>query len=266
MEIEDRIKYIKELEKEYLNHKYIRRNENSIESKRTFSQWHSEASVFFSEFFTETNTDYRVFKNADESGNAYILSDVYDTIHTSYEILLNKVKNKNVICDEANQKERTNVLVFISHSSKDKDIVKSFVDIILMNGLGLRNEDIAFTSSESTGVTPGHSIPDFVKTNIKGSKVCLSIVSKNYKTSEVCMNEVGAAWAVGNEPIQVVLPDTDFKELGWLINTNKAAKIDDGEALDSLAEEICKRIGIDMPTPKHWNPYKTSFLNSTKRK
>ena len=46
-------------------------------------------------------------------------------------------------------------LIFISHSSKDREIVKLFIDNILKKGLGLTDEDITCTSFEATGVNPG---------------------------------------------------------------------------------------------------------------
>ena len=152
--------------------------------------------------------------------------------------------------------------MFISHSSKDKDIVKLFIDNILKKGLGLRDEQIACTSFEATSVEPGDSIPNYIKRNIKDSKICLAMVSKNYKASEVCMNEVGAAWALNNPPIQIVLPGTEFHELGWLLNTNKASKINDIDCLDALGEKLCSSIGILTPTPKHWNPSSRDFLEA----
>ena len=156
-------------------------------------------------------------------------------------------------------------LIFISHSSKDIEIIKPFIDHILKNGIGFRNEEIACTSFVATGISPGASIPDYIKRNILGSKICLAMISKNYKSSEVCMNEVGAAWAVGNVPVQIVLPDANFDELGWLISTNKAAKINDEASLDSLMEIICNRCGKSIVTPKDWNPCKKEFLQSMEK-
>ena len=155
--------------------------------------------------------------------------------------------------------------VFISHSSKDKLFVKAFIDDFLKKGLSLNDNKITCTSFEATGITPGENIPSYIKQNIKGAKICICMVSGNYKSSEVCMNEVGAAWALDKPPIQVVLPNTDFSELGWLLNTDKAAKIDDEDSLDNLMEAICTKIGIPIVSPKHWNPCKRDLLKSIKQ-
>jgi hypothetical protein len=155
-------------------------------------------------------------------------------------------------------------LVFISHASKDKKLLKLFVDHILKKGLGLKDENIVFTSYEATGVVPGNNIPDYIKKNIKCANVVLAMISSNYKSSEVCMNEVGAAWALDKTPIQIMLPNTNFDKLGWLTHLDKAARIDDRDSLDSLMEEICNKVGLPIPTAKHWNPCTRDFLEALK--
>ncbi|MBQ0088683.1 MAG: TIR domain-containing protein [Prevotellaceae bacterium] len=168
------------------------------------------------------------------------------------------IEGKNAIEDN----KKNTPLVFISHSSKDKEIVKLFVDNILKKGLALKDENIIFTSYEATGITPGDNIPNYIKTHIKDANIVLAMISDNYKASEVCMNEVGAAWALDKVPVQVLLPNAKIESLGWLINLDKAARLDDNESLDSLEEVICEQMKISIPTAKHWNPCTRDFLEA----
>lgn len=153
-------------------------------------------------------------------------------------------------------------LVFISHASKDTPFIEPFKNIILKQALGLQDGNIVCTSFESTGVPLGENIPQYIKDNIAQADVFLAMVSNNYKASEVCMNEVGAAWALDKKPIQVVLPGVEFSQLGWLMHLDKAAKIDDGDSLDHLSEVICDGLGKPMLTPRHWNGPKKDFLDA----
>ena len=179
--------------------------------------------------------------------------------------LINTLKNiKPMDVDNAKEICTGKPLIFISHASKDKQILKFFVDNILKKGIGLKDENIAFTSYEATGVVPGDNIPDYIKRNIASANIVLAMVSKNYKTSEVCMNEVGAAWALGKTPIQIMLPNTNIDKLGWLIHLDKAARINSRDSLDSLEEVICNGLGLKIPTPKHWNPCTQDFLDALK--
>ena len=263
MNIKEKIKQVRCLEQDYLRHKYIASDQNSLKSIETFGKWYSAASVLFSLANLEEDSNYKKFQEENTGGNAYALSSIYDIIHSSYEILMAKVDN-NIDSPIVANNDTKVPLIFISHSSKDKETVRVFIDFVLKNGLNLTDTDIACTSFEATGVSPGDNIPSYIKRNISGAKICLSMVSINYKNSEVCMNEVGAAWALGKPPIQIVLPNTNFSELGWLLNTDKAAKIDDEDSLDSLMEVICYKIGIPIRNPKNWNPCKRNLINTLK--
>ncbi len=108
--------------------------------------------------------------------------------------------------------------IFISHSSKDIDIVKSFVENVLKLGLDVPANRIFCSSMEGQGVNSGQYIPDRLKEEINLSCLALLFISKNYKSSEVCLNEVGAAWATlpKENIIPLILPNTDFSDLGFL--------------------------------------------------
>ena len=126
--------------------------------------------------------------------------------------------------------------IFISHASKDKDLIGNFVDSIFLLGMGVDSEIIAYTSREDTGVPAGESIPQFIQDKIACADIVLLMISDNYKNSEVCLNEMGAAWALNKHIIQILLPNTSFDKLGWLCSLDKALRIDDADSIDGLCE------------------------------
>lgn len=136
--------------------------------------------------------------------------------------------------------------VFISHSSDDKELILSFIKRVLILGLGLPKDDVVFTSDENYGIEPGGDIPQYIKRNIAHANVVLIMISHGYKKSEVCLNEMGAAWALDRNIIQVLLPDADFDDLGWLINLKKAIRLNDKKQLISLTRKIATLLGVDM--------------------
>lgn len=81
--------------------------------------------------------------------------------------------------------------IFISHSSKNKDIIEKFVDYILQLGIGIKAEDIFCTSIEEMGVKNGEDIRKHIQTNIQNVDYAFLIISKKYKASEICINEMG---------------------------------------------------------------------------
>lgn len=148
--------------------------------------------------------------------------------------------------------------VFISHSSNDKELLDEFVDKILKQACGLANDNIVYTSIHSTGVEPGEGIPAFIKHNLKTSSLVLFMISENYRKSEVCLNEMGATWALNRKAISILLPGTSFDKLGWLTSFNKAIKINDEEGLD----RIFRMLSRGKCEVSDWTRLKRAFMNS----
>lgn len=146
--------------------------------------------------------------------------------------------------------------IFISHSSKDSEYIDSFVNNILCLGCGYPPDDIIYTSRQSTGVRPGENIPNYIKKNLGEVSLVLFMISENYKKSEVCLNEMGAAWALERKTVPLLIPGNDFKSIGWLASMDKALRLDDSEGLDKLYEMIVR--GDKNVTL--WNVQKNKFI------
>lgn len=152
--------------------------------------------------------------------------------------------------------------IFISHSSKDKDIVEKFIDHILQLGIGIKNEDIFCTSIEEMGVKNGEDIRKHIQTNIRNADYAFLLISKNYKASEICINEMGAVWAYDNNVRFYILPDVDFDAIGWLCNTRKADMINSAIVLDALHKEMIEY--FELPDKDTWSRPRETFLKYIK--
>lgn len=153
--------------------------------------------------------------------------------------------------------------IFISHSSQDKNIVSLFVENILVAGCGIRQEDIMYTSCEDMGVSNGEDIPSAIKQGIQCCKVFLMMVSENYRASEICMNEMGAAWITDSieKKCILLLPDVSFDKMGWLMSLSKANKLDEEEGLNHFHDVIIPLLGLPLMTGT-WNKYRSAFLSN----
>lgn len=134
--------------------------------------------------------------------------------------------------------------IFISHSSKDKVIMEKFTDYILQLGIGLNHEDIFCTSIEEMGIKNGEDIRRHIRENVQSADFSFLMISKNYKESEICLNEMGAVWAANNRVRYYILPNVDFKEIGWLCDAYKADKLCDSVVLDAMANELTDFYGL----------------------
>jgi hypothetical protein len=79
--------------------------------------------------------------------------------------------------------------------------------------------------------------------------IFIQYVSKNYKESEVCLNEMGAAWIKLSKRNIIVLkaPDIKFNEIGFLNLTNIGIDITNRKSLEKLFidhKELFKNVDI----------------------
>ena len=149
--------------------------------------------------------------------------------------------------------------VFISHSSKDKQLVKDFVNHILCLGIGANPDDIFCTSIEDMTMRNGEDIRKHIHDNIRSAEYSFLLISDNYKSSEVCINEMGAVWAYDANVKLYLLPNTNFDKIGWLCDTRKAEKLTDSIALDSLYKEMIEHFSLH-DNFIHWSQQREMFV------
>lgn len=151
--------------------------------------------------------------------------------------------------------------VFISHSSKDKLIVNAFVENILISGCGISDNNIFCTSIEGLGIKTGNDFRNHILNELLSADYSFLLISNNYKESDICLNEMGASWAIESLEVKPFLfPNIDFSSIGTLYNVMQASKLNDSFALDELFEEISLKYNTNKSVTR-WNRYKSSFLD-----
>ncbi|MBL7933728.1 MAG: toll/interleukin-1 receptor domain-containing protein [Bacteroidia bacterium] len=115
--------------------------------------------------------------------------------------------------------------IFISHSSKDEDLVKSFINKILVAGLNIDKERIFCTAAENMGIKSGNDFRKEVKNRLIQSKYIIQIITTNYKNSEICLNEMGAAWALTDCVVPFILDPIRYDNVGIIHSTTQLLRI-----------------------------------------
>ena len=243
---------------------------NLYETIEAYHKWHEESCVVFSHYFDESCKEYANFSSVNNDANGYGLNANYQKIRKDFCVLVDKLErgdlglNTQTVIEPAQKSVLSSKKrIFISHASKDNELIGKFVDLIFLLGMGIDSEIIAYTSREDTGVPAGESIPQFIQDNIACADIVLLMISDNYKDSEVCLNEMGAAWALNKHIIQILLPNTSFDKLGWLCSLDKAMKIDDADSIDGLCEAFSDKLDIGIK-PSAWNRNKAAFISYCK--
>ena len=127
--------------------------------------------------------------------------------------------------------------IFISHSSKDEPIVTAFVDKILTVGLGISREKIFYTSAKDTGIKSGTDFKQAIRDNMKNAVAVIQIITSNYKESEICLNEMGAAWVLSDNVIPFIMAGVRFDNIGFIHNMTQLLKLDSAEDLFKFQDD-----------------------------
>lgn len=136
-----------------------------------------------------------------------------------YKFLVSESKSHN------NPSDDTAAKIFVSHSSKDEGLVRDFVDRILLLGLNMQNEDIFCTSIEGMDIKSGEDFRNKIKQQLKESEIIIQLITENYKQSEVCLNEMGAAWVLNAKVIPFIVEPIRYDNVGFIHNTTQLLKL-----------------------------------------
>lgn len=150
--------------------------------------------------------------------------------------------------------------VFISHASADAPIINAFIKEILMLGCGFISDDI-FCTLDHTAIRTGDDFREQIVENMKNCDFIMCFISEKYEKSQICQNEMGAAWAMDNKRIlPFKFPNISFNEIGFLNVTKQAADITDDSKLDELYNELAKYYGLQQNWI-NYNQRKADFIN-----
>ena len=95
--------------------------------------------------------------------------------------------------------------IFISHSSRNKFYGDKLVD--LLRSVGIKENEIIFTSNTAYGIPIGQNIFNWLKSQITEKPFVIYLLSEEYYQSIACLNEMGAAWIIENKHAAIFTPN-----------------------------------------------------------
>ncbi len=93
--------------------------------------------------------------------------------------------------------------LFVSHSSKNKELMDSFLEFLQL-GMGVERNDI-FYSSSAGDLSTGEAFMKTIRRQLVDSEAVISIITEEYLKSKFCMAEMGAAWAMSKRYFPLIL-------------------------------------------------------------
>lgn len=135
-------------------------------------------------------------------------------------------------------------MIFISHSSKDKELVLLLNTYLI--SIGLKQEDIFCSSIDGQDVNNGCAIDDFVHSKLQVSDTIIYLITQNFISSGYYASELGAGWVVKDSKSLFLLKteDVDSEEMKGFINSNyKYSKLN-SDGLSELYDLISEKYAL----------------------
>lgn len=99
-------------------------------------------------------------------------------------------------------------LIFLSHKSSDKKYADALEEFI--TGLGVKNEQLIYTSHPLHKIPLDSNIYDYLRENIYSKVFVIILWSNSYLESPACLNEMGAAWVTQSDYTNIYVPSFSF--------------------------------------------------------
>lgn len=154
--------------------------------------------------------------------------------------------------------------VFVSHSSKDIDIVEDILEVLEL--IGLKNDQIFCSSFPGYGISLGENFLDRLKKELDEKVFVIFVLSKNFYSSPVCLCEMGATWVKTNEHVPILIPPLRYEEVTGVIPLTQGFKINESLKLNLLKDKIEKMFSLSPIDPTIWERRRDRILTNITKK
>lgn len=158
--------------------------------------------------------------------------------------------------------------IFISHSSKNKNISDYLYD--LLKKIGVKSNNIYYSSREETGADYLDSCLESISDEFKNNELLVILMLSNeFYKSDVCLAEMGATWVTTNQYIPIIIPPLGYSNIRGVIDSmkNSIALTDPSIStkLDKFKKTIEEFIGLDEVIElSEWTTCKDEFIKNIK--
>jgi len=160
--------------------------------------------------------------------------------HAELERAATKYRRMDGEIDQLNIVEDPERSIFISFSSLDSHISDDVHQLLL--DFGIPKKDIFYTNN--TTIPFADSFVQAIKDNIYKKPLVLVLNSVNYRKSEICNIELGAAWVIESKILPLISPALpEHNSLPIVIATNNGCRLHVAQSVLWLINEVQKFLG-----------------------
>ena len=169
--------------------------------------------------------------------------------------------DSNQKCSSPQKTDARPPLAFISHAEHDKELANEIVTLLEFVGV----KDILCTSVDGYSIPLGQDIIEYLRETFNKYNLFVIILHTHYYyTRPVCLNEMGAAWALKTRYFSVLAPDFEFSEMTGVVNDRdvaiKIGAADCESRLNQLKNELVDFFRLPEPNENRWPHYRKRFV------
>lgn len=154
--------------------------------------------------------------------------------------------------------------IFISHAVKDEALADALVDL-LQTGMGVSPDQIFCSSLESLGIPSGLNFVDYIKDAIQSPKAVLALITPNYFSSQFCLCELGATWAMSHRLFPLLVQPLTFEHVKGVLTGVQLTEISSAMQLSELRDHINTALGLKGDKSARWEVKRDAFLKKLPR-
>ncbi|MDQ4620978.1 toll/interleukin-1 receptor domain-containing protein, partial [Vibrio cholerae] len=223
-----------------------------------FKQWKNLVERTFIKVFGKDSTEFEHFNALLFHFRVFMItsSSDYSADHLrcfrrDFKMLIDSIgeyiqeleeETSQVLVKEVVETEASINKIFISHASKDIEVVEEIIE--LLEAIGVESNQIFCTSFEGYGIELGENFLDAIKNELSSDSMVLFVLSDNFYASPVCMCEMGAAWVLSKEHIPIVVPPLSYSDIKGVLPLSQGMLLTDAMKLNSFKEKIEKTFNI----------------------
>ena len=157
-------------------------------------------------------------------------------------------------------------MIFISHSTKDKEYIAAFIELLEI--LGLHEDEIVCSSIPPYCIPLNGRVYEWLVDKFQNYNLhVIYMLSHNYYGSAASLNEMGAAWAMKQKWSAILLPGFGFNEVAGCIDpTQIGIKLDDSDLatlkfrLEELKDMLTSEFNLRNMSSALWERRRDDFL------
>jgi hypothetical protein len=147
----------------------------------------------------------------------------------------------NALEQNSSKMKKTNK-IFISHSSKDSELVGEIIDIL--ETTGIPSKKIFCSSYEGYGINLGENFLERLKKELNDEILVIFVLSENFYSSPISLCEMGATWIKTNEHIPLLIPPFDYDKVKGVFPNTQGLKINEHLKLNLLKAKLEEMFGL----------------------